>query len=139
MSIETSILKSVKKNLNIAAADTSFDQDVMTHINTGFFILNQLGVGPSLCFEIEDDQSVWSEFFDGNNDLHGVKTWMYLKCRLAFDPPGTSFHIKAYEDQLMELTYRLMMVRQSRSWGTPQGTDNVYDLVLDGGDSTSGG
>lgn len=139
MAIEKSILKSVKKNLNIAAADDSFDQDVMTHINSAFFVLNQLGVGPSTCFEIEDDEPEWDDFFDGATDLHGVKTWMYLKVRMAFDPPGTSYHIKAMEDQIMELTYRLLMVRQSHSWGLPADTDNIYDLVLDGGNSTSGG
>lgn len=139
MAIEKSILKAVKKNLNISAADDSFDQDVMMHINTGFFVLNQLGVGPSVCFEIEDDEEEWDDFFEENTDLHGVKTWLYLKVRLAFDPPSTSYHIKAIEDQIMELTYRLLMVRQSRSWGLPPDTDNIYDLVFDGGDSSSGG
>lgn len=139
MAIEQSILKSVKKNLGLNDAYDEFDQDVITHINSAFFVLNQLGVGPSICFEIGDDEEEWDDFFEENKDLNGVKTWLYLKVRLAFDPPGTSYHIKAIEDQIVELTHRLLMVRQSRTWGAPVDVDNIYELVFDGGDSTSGG
>ncbi len=139
MALEPSILKSVKKNLGLNDGYDDFDPDVLTHINTGFFILNQLGVGPLEGFMIEDDQTNWEEFDEDRVTLMGVRSWMYLKVRLLFDPPGTSYHITALEEQLKELTYRLLMERQSRAWSNPEDMDSIYDLILDGGNSSSGG
>ncbi len=139
MALEPSILKSVKKNLGLTDAYDDFDQDVLTHVNTGFFILNQIGVGPLEGFMIEDDAVLWAEFDDDRATLMGVRSWMYLKVRLLFDPPGTSYHITALEEQLKELTYRLLMERQSRGWSNPADLESIYDIILDGGDSTSGG
>lgn len=116
MAIEESILKSVKKNLGLNDSYDDFDQDVMTHINTAFFVLNQIGVGPQGGFMIEDDEPVWDDYTDGVVNLNGVKSFIYLKVRLLFDPPGTSYHITALEDQLEELLHRLKMERELTPW-----------------------
>ena len=57
-----SILNSIKKLLGITAEYTNFDTDIIMHINSVFMILNQLGVGPSKCFRIEDEYTTWDEY-----------------------------------------------------------------------------
>lgn len=112
MAVEVSILKSVKKKLGLDAAYRAFDEDVMTAINTAFFTLNQLGLGPAEGFMVEGDDEEWDEFTDGKINLNAVKSYLYLCARLEFDPPGTPHHISALQDQKTELEYRLKMERE---------------------------
>jgi hypothetical protein len=110
--MEESILKSTKKILGLAEDYTAFDQDVITHINASFSILNQLGVGPVESFMINDDVTVWADYDVPDNQLHLVKTYIYLKTRLLFDPPSTSFLIEATNSQIKEYEWRLNTFRE---------------------------
>jgi hypothetical protein len=110
--VEPSILKSTKKILGLASDYTPFDLDVITHINAAFSILNQLGVGPTEGFFIEDDSAEWDDFEVPEQQLHLVKTYIFLKCRILFDPPGTSFLLKSAEDQIKEYEWRLNTFRE---------------------------
>lgn len=110
--MEESILKSTKKILGLDADYTPFDLDVITHINAAFSILNQLGVGPVDGFMIEDDTAVWGDFVVPNNQLHLVKTYVYLKTRILFDPPATSYLIEATNQQIKEYEWRLNVFRE---------------------------
>jgi hypothetical protein len=110
--VEESILTSTKQVLGIAEAYTAFDLDIMTHINSAFSNLNQLGVGPSDGFEIDDAEPTWSDFGIPQRQLTMVKTYIYHKVRLAFDPPGTLFHIEAIEKQITELEHRISWYRE---------------------------
>jgi hypothetical protein len=110
--MEESILKSTKKILGLADNYTQFDQDVITHINAAFSILDQLGVGPDGGFFIDDDTSLWSDYTVPANQLHLIKTYVYLKVRLLFDPPTTSFLIEATTNQLREYEWRLNTFRE---------------------------
>lgn len=86
--MEESILKSTKKILGLEADYLAFDPDVITHINAAFSILDQLGVGPEGGFFIVDESAVWADFIVPPNQLNLVKTYIYLKVRVLFDPPG---------------------------------------------------
>jgi len=110
--MEDSILKSTKKILGLDADYTPFDLDIITHINAAFSILNQLGVGPEASFFIEDDTSVWADFNVPTNQLNLVKTYVYLKVRILFDPPATSYLISAATDQIKEYEWRLNVFRE---------------------------
>lgn len=110
--MEQSILKSTKKILGLAEDYTPFDLDVLTHINAAFSILDQLGVGPVGGFFVEDDTAVWSDYVVPPNQLHLVKTYIYLKVRSLFDPPGTSYLISATDAQLKEYEWRLNVFRE---------------------------
>lgn len=110
--MEPSILKSVKKILGLAPDYTPFDLDIITHINASFSILNQLGVGPEEGFFIEDADAEWDDYDVPENQLQLVKTYLYLKCRIIFDPPGTSFLLKSAEDQIHEYEWRLNTFRE---------------------------
>lgn len=108
-----SILDSIKKKLGLGADYDVFDQDIMTHINTVFTNLNQLGIGPAAGFELEDAQTTWDAFLGPNASplLNPVKSYIYFKVRLAFDPPSTSFHIDSMQKQIAEIEFRLLIAR----------------------------
>lgn len=111
--MEQSILKSTKKVINISPTDLSFDLDVLTHINAAFSILNQIGVGPIDGFFIEDELIEWSDFIVPSNQLNLVKTYIFLKVRMLFDPPTTSFLIEACNKQIEEYEWRLNVFRET--------------------------
>ena len=102
-----SILNSIKKLLGITEEYTNFDTDIIMHINSVFMIRNQLGVGPSKCFRIEDEYTTWDEYITEDNDLDAVKTYMYLKVKLLFDPPLSSSVLEANKQLINELEWRL--------------------------------
>lgn len=104
-----SILNDVKKLLNIDEEYTVFDTDIVLHINSVFSTLTQLGVGPEEGILIEDRVAEWGDFFGSDNRLNAVKTYTYLRVRLLFDPPATSFGITAVENQARELEWRLQV------------------------------
>ena len=102
-----SILTDTKKLLGIEEEYTVFDPDVIIHINSVFSILNQLGVGPENGFSITDSTSTWEDFLGGDEPkLNMVKSYMYAKVRLMFDPPSGA-HKEALEHTCNELEFRL--------------------------------
>lgn len=107
-----SILTSIKKLLGLNEDYTQFDEDIIMHINTVFLNLTQLGVGPKNGFIIEDDSSVWSDFvdIDDNTQLHAIKTYIYLKVKLVFDPPLSSSVVESMNRMIAELEWRLNVV-----------------------------
>lgn len=117
--METSILLSVKKILGLAPDYTVFDHDIVTHINTAFSILTQLGIGPPNGFMIEDAEPVWFDFVEDDMQLNSVKTYVYLKVRQLFDPPQTSYLIAAMERQIQELEVRMNIYREESGWIDP--------------------
>lgn len=111
-----SILTSTKKILGIDAAYEQFDLDIITHINSVFSTLSQLGIGPVGGFMIEDATPVWSDFLNNDINLNSVKTYVYLRVRLLFDPPTTSYLITALNEQVRELEWRLSVKREDEAW-----------------------
>ena len=104
-----SILTSIKKMLGIDEEYTHFDADVIMHINSVLMILTQLGVGPAEGFMIEDDTSTWVDFIAEANaaQLHAVKSYIYMKVKLIFDPPLSSAVIESMNRQIAEFEWRL--------------------------------
>jgi hypothetical protein len=93
--------------LGIEADYTQFDPDIIMAINTVFLELNQLGVGPTTCFLITDSVPIWKDFIGDRTDLESIKTYIYFKTRLIFDPPATAFVLEAMERQVKEIGWRL--------------------------------
>lgn len=102
-----SILDSIKKMILGNSEETHFDMDIIIHINSVFATLNQMGVGPEETFTIDDDSTIWSEFTEDDVLFNNVKTYMYLKVKLIFDPPASSSVLAAMERQISELEWRL--------------------------------
>lgn len=112
--MDQSILKSTKKILGLGPEYTPFDQDVATHINAAFSVLNQIGVGPIGGYFIDTEGTeTWADFPDVREDqIALIKTYVFLKVRLLFDPPSTSYLIDAAEKQLGEYEWRLNHSRE---------------------------
>ena len=110
-----SILTSTKKALDIPENYDVFDQNIIMHINGVFSTLSQLGIGPEEGYEIVDDTSLWSHFLGGNAKFNFVKTYMFLRVKMLFDPPGTSFLQDAIKEQIKELEVRISIERENRS------------------------
>lgn len=113
MRMNDSILTSIKKLLGITEEYEHFDQDIIIHINSVFMILNQLGVGPSNSFSITDKTAVWSDFISEGTNLESVKSYIYLKVRLLFDPPTTSAVMESMNRMISELEFRLNVSAES--------------------------
>lgn len=102
-----SILTSIKKLLGIEDEYVQFDPDIIMHINSVFMVLNDIGVGPKTGFSIQDKLPTWSDFLGTDPKLEAIKSYIYLKVRLLFDPPSNSFLIEAMERQIKEFEWRL--------------------------------
>ena len=113
MRMNDSILTSIKKLLGITEEYEHFDQDIIIHINSVFMILNQLGVGPSNSFSITDKTAVWSDFISERTNLESVKSYIYLKVRLLFDPPTTNAVMESMNRMISELEFRLNVSAES--------------------------
>ena len=107
--MDDSILTSIKKLLGITAEYTHFDEDIVLQINSAFSVLTQLGIGPAEGFSIFDASTTWSQFID-NPKVNFAKTFVFIKVKLAFDPPMSSALIDSYNRQLDEITWRLTVV-----------------------------
>lgn len=122
-----SILNSIKKLLGIDEAYEHFDADVIMHINTVFMILYQLGVGPSTPFSISDASATWSDFLESAVDLAGVKSYIYAKVRMVFDPPQSSAVAEALKANIAELEWRLNVTVDPRTTFTATSEEEETD------------
>lgn len=107
--MNNSILLSIKKLLGIDRNDNAFDQDIIIHINTVLNVLYQLGIGKKNYF-ITGEKETWIEYFENGYYLDGIeliKSYIYLKVRLLFDPPTTGVLHEAMERQISELEWRI--------------------------------
>lgn len=121
-----SILDSIKKLHGIDPEETVFDDELIIHINSIFSILFQLGVGPqNAAFMIFDNTKQWTEFIGDMNTIQMVKSFMYLRVRLLFDPPANSFVVTSFENQIKELEWRLNVQADP--------TKPLYNLDVEGG------
>ena len=107
MELDNSILNSVKKMLGLGTEYEHFNQDIIMHINTTFMILTQLGIGPANGYSIQDESATWDEFIGDEKNLEAVKTYIYLKVKLVFDPPLSNTVMECMKQNISELEWRL--------------------------------
>lgn len=121
--MEESILTSTKKLLNIGEDDTSFDLDIITHINSAFSHLQQLGIGPVTGYQIQNGSEEWADFFGEDpppvHVINAVKTNVALRVRSMFDPAQLPHVHAAMERQLLESDWRLNVLREATDWADP--------------------
>lgn len=107
--VKDSILDSVKKMIGPSVEYTVFDNDLIMHINSVFNVLRQLGVGPAEGYEITGNDNLWTEFLPSGPKLNMVKSYMYAKVRLMFDPPQNSTIAQSMKDIVNEFEFRMRM------------------------------
>lgn len=139
-----SILTSIKKMLGITEEYTHFDADIIMHINSIFMVLNQLGVGPEEGFFIEDETTTWFEYIDTVKQLQAVKSYMYLRVKMLFDPSSSSVVMESMKQQANEMEFRLniavdngeyLSTRSKKSMVlTDISTNEDHELYVDNGD-----
>lgn len=101
-----SILTSIKKTLGIEEDYPHFNDELIFFINSVFGILFQLGVGPKTePFKITGSDETWDEFLVGNQ-IETVKSYIFAKVKLMFDPPSSSFVLASYQDLVKEFEWR---------------------------------
>lgn len=105
--IQDSILHDVKQMVGQEWDDDTFDLDIMTHINTVFFNLNQIGIGPAGGFSITDASTTWIEILGENKNYNAIKSYIYIRVRLLFDPPTNGFLVTSLEKQADKLEWTL--------------------------------
>lgn len=106
------ILTSIKKLLGIYEENTDFDTDILIHINSVITILNQLGIGPDEGFTV-DEETTWNDYLDDDKKINSVKSYIYLKVKLIFDPPMSSAIKEANKQMIDELEWRLNLYHES--------------------------
>ena len=119
--MEESILTSIKKMLGPEEDYEHFDHDIITHINTALATLTELGVGPEAGFSITDKTAVWSDFISGDKLLNLVPTYVYLKVKLAFDPPTVAAVLDSMERQASQYEWRINVAAERENWGKTSG------------------
>ena len=102
-----SILTSIKKLLGITEDYTHFDADIIMHINSAISVLTQLGVGPDEGYRITSAEDTWSDFIGDDPRFDMVKTYVFQKVRLMFDPPVSSSATEAAKNAIAEFEWRL--------------------------------
>lgn len=109
---DSSILDDVKTTLGLPSDYTPFDSEVLIHINSVFSTLHQLGLGPEDGFVIEDKTSQWSSFMNTDKRLSAVKSYIYLRVRLLFDPPPQESVLRAMTAQVEQSEWRLTVAKE---------------------------
>ena len=121
--VTESILDSIKIMLGNSVDDTNFDTELIIFINGALAIINKLGVGP-IGYKISDNSNTWDEFLGDRTDLEEVKTNVYLRVRLAFDPPQNSFLVTSIKEQIAESTWYIELYhKESTTVGEGETTD----------------
>lgn len=103
--MEESILKTIRELLGYGADNPAWDIELISNINTSLMRLGQLGVGPTEGFRINGTTQVWSDFIGDRKDLEGIKSYIYGKARIVFDPPASSAALQALKEEVKELEF----------------------------------
>jgi hypothetical protein len=108
---DSTILQDTKKVLGIDPDDESFDVDILMHVSTEVSTLTQLGVGPSDL--LVDETTTWAQFIGTTSRYVSAKSYIYLKARIVFDPPASSWVLDAWKAHASELEWRLNILAES--------------------------
>lgn len=103
----TSILNEIKSMVGPDASYGAFDIDLKICINSSLQTLSEIGVGLTDGFRITSEADTWEDFIGNRTDLESIKEYVYLRARLTFDPPTSSFVLQAFKDLIKELEWRL--------------------------------
>lgn len=133
MAVEQSIFKSTKTMLDIASGDDSFDPQVMGFINSALSDLVELGAGPPNGLFVTGDGEEWDDLEESPALTERIKNWVYLKVRLFWDPPQTSFLLDAHTKQIDEAAWRIVNGKDGDRYSASHPIYLGGDIVLGGG------
>lgn len=102
-----SIFMTIKRLLNIDPEEMAFDTQIGAFINEEFMTLHQLGIGPDEGFHVSDANTKWTDFSDDKTLIDTLKTYIFYRVRMVFDPPASSIVADSYNSRISELQFRL--------------------------------
>lgn len=120
-----SILTSIKKLLGIDENYVEFDTDIIIHINSVLMALTQIGVGPAEGFAIMDEYATWEDFIGDKLYLNSVKSYMYLRVKLLFDPPLSTAALDSLKKLADEFEWRLQVAAENNQ--STEEEDETYE------------
>lgn len=102
-----SILQSIKKKIGPSADYDAFDHDILVCINTAFATLYDVcSFGGDKPIHITGANEVWSSILT-DPKIEWVKEYVFMKTKIAFDPPANSTLLDNYKAQIAELEWRI--------------------------------
>lgn len=104
--MNNSILLTIKKLLGVSPEYDCYDTDIIVNINYAIATLDQLG-HPANGFIVVDDQETWSDYLEDDTRLELIKTYIYLKVKMVFDPPTSGMVMDSYNGLISELEWRI--------------------------------
>ena len=119
-----SILTTIKNMLGPVSAYDAFDDELVNFINSVLFSLCQIGVGPATPFVITaSGGETWSDFLGDKAPMfEAVKTYIYAKTRIVFDPPSSSFALSALKEEADMYEWRLNVMAETPIWDLSDST-----------------
>lgn len=115
--LNNSILSTIKKMLGFESEYEAFDEDLVVLINGFIRELYQLGVGEER-FAVTGNEQTWADYLgNANGVLDDVKSYIYYKVRLIFNPPSNSFVVKSYKDAIEETAWRICTTQDMKRNG----------------------
>lgn len=106
--MDDSILMCIKRLLGLSEDYTPFDNEIITHINSVFMTLAQLGVGSGKPFQIRDASTTWHDWLgEDTSRYQGVESYIYYKVKLMWDPPASSAIMDSINRTIQEFEWRL--------------------------------
>ena len=110
-----SILLSIKELLGINSDDIAFDTEIAAHINSTFIELQQMGIGPENGFIISSETETWNQFTNDTLILSAIRTYIYLKVKLVFDPPASASAIESFKNLIDRFEWRLTLSAEMKN------------------------
>lgn len=105
-----SILQSTKKKIGPSADYDAFDHDILVSINSAFATLFDVcGFGGDNPVRINGPEETWSSVITDPR-LEWIKDYVFMKVKIAFDPPSNSALLENYKSQIAELEWRIYTV-----------------------------
>lgn len=120
-----SVLDSVKQTLGFQPEYQAFDLDILLHINSAIGDLFQIGGLSGPILHITDSTTLWAAITTRLEMLGMIKALIYMRVRLAFDPPASGFAISAIERQIEMLEFRINVAAE----GPPATIPVWWDLT----------
>ena len=117
--MKESILNSIKHMLGVPSDYYNFDTDIIIHINSVFAVLHQVSELLPADFRITGPNETWSDYIGNAAVAEFVRTFVYLRVRMLFDPP-TGAVLDALKDQIRELEWRLSIAGNLGDTAEPQ-------------------
>lgn len=131
ININDSVLNSTKKLLGIMPEEKDFDQDIIAAINASIFTLSQLGLNTKDGITVYDETTTFSDLFKDcvdSLDIEAVRQYIYIKTRIAFDPPQVNALAEMFKEQKKELEWRLRLSAEQSEYDEEQIATNITQI-----------